>query len=570
MMQKFRRNTRIILFIVVAAFALLIFFQWGLDITGISEHKEINIAEIDGIPVPYTDYLRFIQNKEKEHRGVSHDEIWNLMVDEVMWNNLIKKENIKVVDEEIWAIIKNNPPRQIYESEYMRDSAGNFDYNKYLDLLKNPQSRQWLLEYEFNLRKELPKEKLRSLIFTMAWTSTFEDSILMSKQMYIYDFSFLSLPLFRIRGKLDIDDEELKNYYATHKKDFTFPESRVLKYVFFERTPSRDDTTEARERLEDFLLRIKEGEDFLTVAREVSDDTLIEKKFNNESELMQYEAEVYKKLKDGEISSIIPTAQGFELIKRINRGLIYLARVNINVSSSTLADLNDRIKSFKDAAKEMGFEDAANDFKLTVHKTHPLNPEKMNFPVRNQEELAKVLKRRLKPKEIIGPFSSFGGYYLFTLDSVIPAKILSLNNDNDRNIIRARYEREKLKTMLGEYLNDVSKQLMSGIPLEQIAQKDTLFYFQSGITNLLLSDIEAKYGLEFAGVLAGLEPGQTSKPLLTDWAGYIIRCDKKTALAFDSTMVRYIQYKRQVRLQNLSQSIFTPKKIVDNRDKFFE
>lgn len=570
MMQNFRRNTRIILFIVVAAFVLLIFFQWGLDITGISEHKEINIAEIDGVPVPYTDYLRFIQNKEKESRGISRDAIWNLMIDEVMWNNLIKKENIRAVDEEIWAIIKNNPPKQIYESEYMRDSAGNFDYNKYLDLLKAPQSRQWLLEYEFNLRKELPKEKLRSLIFTMAWASPFEDSIMMSKQMGIYDFSFLSLPLFRIRSKIDINEEDLKKYCTAHKKDFTYPESKVLKYVFFERVPSHDDTTEARERLEDFLLRIKEGEDFLTVAREISDDTLIEKRFKNESELMQYEAEVYKKLKDGESSNIILSSRGFEVIKRIHKGYIYSVRVNINVSSSTLADLNDRIESFKVSAKETDFEDAANDFNLKVNKTHPLNPEKINFPVRDQEGLAKVLRKTLKPNDIIGPFSSFGGYYLFTLDSIIPGKILSLDNDNDKNIIRARYEREKLKTLLGEYLNDVSNQFMSGTTLEQLAQKDTLLYLQSGISNLSLADIETKYGIEFAGVLAGLEPGQTSKPLLTDWAGYIIRCDKKSVLPFDSTMVNYLQYRRQIRLQNLSQSIFTPKKIVDNRDKFFE
>ncbi len=570
MMQNFRRNTRIILFIVVASFVLLIFFQWGLDITGISGRKEVNIVEVDGIPVSYTDYVRFVQNKEKENRGISHDEIWSLMIDEVMWNNLIKKENIRAVDEEIWAIIKNNPPKPIYESEYMRDSAGNFDYNKYLDLLKAPQSRQWLLEYEFNLRKELPKEKLRSLIFTMAWASPFEDSVMMAKQLGIYDFSFLSLPLFRIRSKIVINDEDLKNYYAAHKKDFTYPESKVLKYVFFERIPSRDDTTEARERLDDFLLRIKEGEDFLTVAREVSDDTLIEKKFKDENELMQYEAEVYKKLKDGEVSNIILSSRGFEIIKRVQKGHIYLVKVNINVSSTTLGELNDRIESFKVSAKEMGFEDAAKDFNLTVHSTHPLTPEKLNFPVRNPEGLAKVLKKGLKPNEVIGPFSSFGGYYLFTLDSIIPGKVLSLDNDNDKNIIRARYEREKLKILLGEYLNDISNQLQSGTTLEQIAVKDTLLYLQSGIINLSLADIETKYGMEFAGVLAGLEQGQISKPLLTEWAGYIIRCDKKSMLPFDSTLVNYLQYRRQIRLQNLSQSIFTPKKIVDNRDQFFE
>jgi|GEM_PF-719246 len=570
MMQNFRRNTRIILFIVVAAFALLIFFQWGLDITGISERQEVNVAQIEGVPISYSDYLRFIQNKEKEKRGISREEIWNLMLDEVMWNNLIRRENIRVVDEELWAIIKSNPPREIYESEYMKDSAGKFDYNKYLALLKAPQSRQWFVEYEFNLRKELPREKLRSLIFTMAWSSPFEDSIMISKHVVLYDFSFLSLPLFRLRGKSEITDEDLKDYYAKYKKDFTYPETKVLKYVFFEKIPSIDDTTEARERLEDFLLRIKEGEDFLTVAREVSDDTLIEKKFKNENELLPYEIDAYKKLKNGAISDIILSSKGFEVIKRVSKGVLYLVRVNIDVSSTTLAELNDRIESFKTSVKEMDFEEAAKEFNLTVHKTYPLSQERINFPVRNQEGLAKVLKKKLKPDEIIGPFSSFGGYYLFTLDSLIPGKILSLNNENDKNIIRARCERENLKTFLGEYLNNISNQLQSGITLKQIAAKDTILFLQSGISNVTLADIETRYGQEFAGALASLEPNQISKPLITDWAGYIIRCDKKTTLPVDSTMIRYIQYARQMRLQNLSQSIFTPKKIVDNRDNFFE
>ncbi len=570
MMQNFRRNTRIVLFIVVAAFALLIFFQWGLDITGISGQQEVNIAVVDGIPVSYADYLRFIQEKEKEKRGIAREEIWQLMLDEVMWNNLIKKENIQVVDDEIWAIIKSNPPRAIYDSEYMKDSAGNFDYNKYLNLLRAPQSRQWLLEYEFNLRKELPREKLRSLIFTMAWSSAFEDSMIIARYSNQYDFSFLSLPLFRLKGNSEILPADLKDYYKANIKEFTYPESKVLKYVFFEKVPSKEDTTEARERLEDFLQRMKEGEDFLTVAQEVSDDTLIEKKFKNENELLPYELDVYKRLKDGGISNIILSSKGFEIIKRVNKGTIYKVQANIEVSSSTLSEISDRIESFKSSVKEMAFEEVANEFGLTVRKTYPLSTERMNFPIRNQEAFARVLGRKINPQEIIGPFSSFGGYYLFMLDSVIPSKVLSLNNENDRNIIKSKYERERLKILLKEHLDGVFTQLQSGTMFQQMAEKDTLLFFQTNIQDISLIEVENRYGQEFAGVLAGLEPKQVSSPLITDWAGYIIRCDGKKVVPPDSSMMRYIQYARQIRLQNLSQSIFTPKKIIDNRDKFFE
>ncbi|MEO0160754.1 MAG: peptidylprolyl isomerase [candidate division WOR-3 bacterium] len=569
MMQNFRRNTRLILFIVVAAFVLLIFFEWGLNVTGISQREETNIAHIDGVPVAYTDYIRFAQNKEREIKNISREDIWNLMIEEIIWNNLIKKENIKVVDEEIWAIIKSNPPREIYESDFMKDSTGKFDYNKYLELIKLPQSRQWLMEYEFNLRRQLPREKLRSLIYTMAWASPFEDSLTMAKFAVQYDLSFLSLPLFRLKEKVEISDEELKEYYTKHLKDFTNPETKILKYVFFEKYPSSEDSLEAREKLEDLLLRVKEGEDFLKVAREVSDDTLVEKRFKDEKELLPYEAEVYKKLKDGEISEIMLTSRGYELIKRAGKGLIYSAKVKIDISSTTLGELGDRIESFKRAVKELGFEEAAKEYNLTPHKTLPLNPERLNFPVRNQEELAKELKK-LKFKKVIGPFSSFGGYYLFILDSVIPAKVLSLNNENEKNIIRSRYERERLKTRLKEYLEDVFKQLQTGNTLERMAQMDTTLFLQTGLRNLSLNEIEMRYGPEFAGVVGSLDSGQVSRPLVTEWAGYIIRCDNKRVMPFDTSLVKYIQYLRQARFQSLSQAIFTPRQIIDNRDKFFE
>ena len=184
----------------------------------------------------------------------------------------------------------------------MKNSKEKLNYNKYLNLLQSPQSKQWLMEYEYNLRRQLPKEKLRSLISTMIWFSLYEDSMAMAKHSVFYDVTTVVLPMFRLRGKVTVTEEKLKEYYLKDRKKFINPELKVLKYVFFDKLPSAEDTSEVKERLEDFLLRIKEGEDFLTIAREVSDDTLIEKKFKDINELMPAEAEVYKNLKNGQIS----------------------------------------------------------------------------------------------------------------------------------------------------------------------------------------------------------------------------------------------------------------------------
>jgi hypothetical protein len=91
-------------------FAGLIFFQWGLDITGIRRQPETDIAKIEGVTITYQDYRRFAMNKEVENKSVTDEQLWSLLVEEIMWRELVRKERIGVVDEEILAIIRNNPP----------------------------------------------------------------------------------------------------------------------------------------------------------------------------------------------------------------------------------------------------------------------------------------------------------------------------------------------------------------------------------------------------------------------------------------------------------------------------
>lgn len=566
-MQTLRRNTRLILFIVVAAFVLLIFFNWGMDVSGIRSGEDTNIAKIDGKSVTYEDYIRYAQNKENQNRRITRDEIWQSFIDDNVWNNLINKEKIRTTDEEIWAIIKNNPPPAIYSSEYMKNEKGEFDMTKYQQLLQSPQSRPWLLEYEMNLRREVPREKLRSLITTLAWVSPFEDSMTAVAQTITYDLSFISLPIFRLRGKVAMPDAELKEYYEKNIKDFTTPEMKVLKFVFFEKKPSSADTVEARERMEDVLNRVADGDTFLNVAREVTDDTVVEKTFQNEFELTPEISAAFKKMKNGELSGIIAGANGYLVFERVKKDRIYLCRADIQVSPSTLGDLRDKIDAFKESAKDNGFEAAAQENNLTIRKTYPVSMDRISLPIRAPDALKGFLKRNNR-KEIAGPYASVTGLYVYMIDSLIPEKILAF--DQNVQVVKNRYERIKLKEVMAERLNSVFNQVTSGKTLEQIAAADTQLVFQNNARGVFITQLQSGYGYEFAGAVVTLEPGRISTPLLTDWAGYIIRCDAKNVIPFDSTMLEMMQYKRQLRLQDLSQILFTPKKLQDNRDKFFE
>ena len=153
LMQKLRKNIRYVLVVALVGFLGLIFFQWGANITGRKDERKTDVAKIDGIQISFGDYTGFVRTKEAENRGISREQIWSMLLEEIMWNKLIKEEKIRVTDQEILAIIRSNPPREIYESEYMKNEQGEFDYNRYVELLRAPQSRAWLLEYEYRLEK---------------------------------------------------------------------------------------------------------------------------------------------------------------------------------------------------------------------------------------------------------------------------------------------------------------------------------------------------------------------------------------------------------------------------------
>jgi parvulin-like peptidyl-prolyl isomerase len=567
MMRTLRKNTRWVLVIALVGFAGLIFFQWGLDITGIRRQPETDIAKIEGVTITYQDYRRFAMNKEVENKSVTDEQLWSLLVEEIMWRELVRKERIGVVDEEILAIIRNNPPPEIYTSEFMQNENGEFDWNKYNELLRSPQSLQWLYQYEMRLREELPKEKLRSLISTMGWMSPFEDSVAISGQTVIYDLSLLNLQINRLRGMVDVTDEEVRDYFKENKDEFRTPELKVLKYAFFERRPSSYDTSEARERLEDFIILVEEGEDFLDLARDVSEDTTIEYSFSNDNVLKPYMKDVYHKLKNGEVSEIVPAAHGFEVMKRVRSGLMYVVKANIEVSRTTIGEITDEIMSFMETGDAIGFDSAAVDFELTVRKTFPLDKENLNFPVRNVDGLAGFLKDA-RNGDIGGPFSSLGGYYLFALDSIIPATEPSLEEAFAR--VKGVVERKEFDDALVNHLQVLHDKLASGQAMEAIVQFDTIAMFQSNIKDQAVFTFRNTYGDKFAGAVAALEPGQISNPVILPYAGYIIRCDSKHEVPFDSTMLGLLQWKRQLRLQQITQNIFTPEEIVDHRDKFFE
>ena len=132
-----------------------------------------------------------------------------------------------------------------------------------------------------------------------------------------------------ILSKISITDTEASEYYDTHLEEFTDPASVTLREILV-RAPSSGPGApggllnvgldeEARQKAEAARVRIVAGEDFATVAAELSDAP---SKANggligpvNRSELALVVLELVEGLSVGDVSEVTRTTQGYQLFK---------------------------------------------------------------------------------------------------------------------------------------------------------------------------------------------------------------------------------------------------------------
>jgi peptidyl-prolyl cis-trans isomerase D len=133
---------------------------------------------------------------------------------------------------------------------------------------------------------------------------------------------YLELDVARIAETVKVDEELLLGYYEQHKDEYMRPEQRKGGHILIALEEGADEAAVAAARVEAeaALARIRAGEDFGAVAKEVSADTLSAEQGGDLGLLIKDTIDdafdkVAFKLAQGEVSEPIRTPFGFHLIR---------------------------------------------------------------------------------------------------------------------------------------------------------------------------------------------------------------------------------------------------------------
>jgi len=128
-----------------------------------------------------------------------------------------------------------------------------------------------------------------------------------------------------VNKSVTVTDGEIEEYYKKNQDEFQVPEKIKVSHILIAVAPDapENEKKEKKAQAEKILAKAKAGEDFSTLAKKYSEDTKTKNKggvlgyFSKGSKTPEMEKAAFN-LKKDEVSNLIPTQKGYQIIKRLD------------------------------------------------------------------------------------------------------------------------------------------------------------------------------------------------------------------------------------------------------------
>lgn len=587
------------LWILILAFVGLIVFEWGANISGgRGRGTPKEIAEINGRKIEPQQYFNLLQNQYEQARQQNNGEIseqqrkqiqqqlWDQLVNETLVQQAVEDRHIIVTDQDVLRELRNNPPEVIKNIEAFQ-TDGKFDRQKYLQALSNPVGNEWVT-IENYVRSSLPARKLQSLL--LASVTVPESEIRQEYKMnnVKYTVAYLSIPV----GSIDDEAakpsaEEVQQYYNDHLDEFRIPEKRQLQYAKFPKTPSSEDTAQAKTEAEEVLRQAKNGEDFAQLAKDYSDGPSATQGGSlgwfSKGQMVAPFSDAAFAAKPGDIVGPVETRYGFHVIKvedkRTQNGQeqVKASHVLINImpSSSTIDQQKSQAALFLFDAQDYGFPASADSNNVQIEGTQPFAKDAQYIPgigpVSDAVDFAFGNPVGTMSEQVVDADDAF---YVFRVSAINPPTVQPL--DDVRSRIERRLSNENKQQIAYEKAQDLRSYLTADADLEQIGKDSTdINYREPAPFNLSSTIPGVGDNPEFKGTVEALDVGELSSAVKTTRGAYIIKLLNQTGFSQEdydkqksAIAQRLRQQKENTFLTDWLQALRDKAKIVDNRDAF--
>jgi peptidyl-prolyl cis-trans isomerase C len=128
----------------------------------------------------------------------------------------------------------------------------------------------------------------------------------------------------RFAAKAEVTDKEIRAYYDKNRDSFRQPEQVRASHILIKADPGDEGKkAAARKKIGEILDKVRQGQDFASLARTYSEDATGPKDgdlgYIKQGQVMKPFEETLFALKTGEVSGVVETNLGYHLIKAVDR-----------------------------------------------------------------------------------------------------------------------------------------------------------------------------------------------------------------------------------------------------------
>ena len=311
---------------------------------------------------------------------------WTNLVQEVLVSGEIKRLGLEATDEEIIYHLRENPP-PFLQSNPTFQTDGKFDSQKYLSALASPQGDEWAPIENWMRTSYIPNLKLTQFLNenVLVTDQDVKDDFIKKNVKYTVDAIHVTYDK-APKDKTEPSETELTNEYRNSLSDFKHNELRNVSYVYWKKSPSKQDSLNNGYLVSDIMERAKAGENFADLANEYTQDPSGQEKggdlgwFGKGQMVKPFEEAAFKASK-GSIIGPIVSRFGSHIInvrdKKSENGkeqvLASHILLKVEASPATLSELRRVATLFSYDAQDSGFTVAANSNKLSIMNNENLD-----------------------------------------------------------------------------------------------------------------------------------------------------------------------------------------------------
>ena len=311
---------------------------------------------------------------------------WTNLVQEVLVSGEIKRLGLEATDEEIIYHLRENPP-PFLQSNPTFQTDGKFDSQKYLSALASPQGDEWAPIENWMRTSYIPNLKLTQFLNenVLVTDQDVKDDFIKKNVKYTVDAIHVTYDK-APKDKIEPSETELTDEYRNSLSDFKHDELRNVSYVFWKKSPSKQDSLNNGYLVSDIMERAKAGENFADLANEYTQDPSGQEKggdlgwFGKGQMVKPFEEAAFKASK-GSIIGPIVSRFGSHIInvrdKKSEDGkeqvLASHILLKVEASPATLSELRRVATLFSYDAQDSGFTVAANSNKLSIMNNENLD-----------------------------------------------------------------------------------------------------------------------------------------------------------------------------------------------------